>query len=196
MVDVVIASRNIGKIKEVNDIYKNYKINLLTLEDVNFDKTIIEDRNTFLDNALIKAETVSSFTKKNVLADDSGLEVEYLEGRPGVHSSRFAGDISDDNRNNIKLLKMLEEVPFEKRNAQFKCVMVLMIRDKEPIVTEGILKGRISDSLRGDNGFGYDPIFIPEGYNKTLAELKIEEKNKISHRYQALKKMSFFIKNL
>lgn len=196
MVDIVIASRNIGKIKEVNDIYKNYKINLLTLEDVNFDKTIIEDRNTFLDNALIKAETVSSFTKKNVLADDSGLEVEYLEGRPGVHSSRFAGDISDDNRNNIKLLKMLEEVPFEKRNAQFKCVMVLMIRDKEPIVTEGILKGRISDSLRGDNGFGYDPIFIPEGYNKTLAELKIEEKNKISHRYQALKKMSFFIKNL
>lgn len=144
-----------------------------------------ETGQTFYDNALIKAQAVKKFTKSSVLADDSGIMVDAIDGAPGIYSSRFAGRDGDDAANNEKLFHVLRDVPTEKRGAQFVCCLVY-IDEKEKISPfEGIVRGRIAFRETGKNGFGYDPLFIPDGYTVSMAELSDAEKNSISHRGNA-----------
>ncbi len=150
---------------------------------------VIEDGETFLANALKKARTISDYTGLAAIADDSGLAVDYLGGRPGVYSSRFSGSGATDERNIAKLLEDLDGVPREKRGAAFKCVLVLYERDGTFQSFEGSLEGYIGFSPRGFRGFGYDPVFIVPGYDKTVAEIEPDEKNRISHRGKAFEKL-------
>lgn len=186
---IVIASNNVGKIKEIQNILGNNKLEFLSLKDVGFYKEILEDQDSFKGNAYKKAECVAKDVNEIVLADDSGLEVDILNGQPGVFSARFAGKNATDEKNNEKLLEMMKDVPEEKRGAQFRCVLVLMLPNGKSFKAEGICRGKIADRPYGNEGFGYDPIFIPEGYNKTFGQMQEDEKNKISHRYLALQKL-------
>lgn len=186
---IVIASNNAGKIKEIKNILGNNKLEFLSLKDVGFYKEILEDQDSFKGNAYKKAECVAKDVNEIVLADDSGLEVDILNGQPGVFSARFAGKNATDEKNNEKLLEMMKDVPEEKRGAQFRCVLVLMLPNGKSFKAEGICRGKIADRPYGNEGFGYDPIFIPEGYNKTFGQMQEDEKNKISHRYLALQKL-------
>ena len=149
----------------------------------------MEDQDSFEGNAYKKAKSVARVINEIILADDSGLEVDILNGQPGVFSARFSGENATDEKNNEKLLKMMEGVPEEKRGAQFRCVLVLMLPNGKSFKVEGICRGRIADRPYGNEGFGYDPIFIPEGYNITFGQMGKDEKNRISHRFLALKKL-------
>ncbi len=164
--------------------------NILTLDDIGFIDDIPEEGSTFEENALIKAETVFGFSEGYpVLADDSGLEIDYLDGKPGVHSARFLGEDTPFYSKNKKIVEMLEGVPSELRTAHFICVMALLYPDGTHTTVEGRLDGKIAYKLRGTGGFGYDPIFfIPEDAC-TLAEMPSYEKNKISHRFKALQQI-------
>ena len=186
---IVIATNNAHKAKEISDILPDYTV--LTLADFDFIGDIEENGETFLDNAMIKAREGAKITKEIVIADDSGLEVDYLGGAPGVHSKRFA----DTDKERIeKLLSLLTDVEEEKRGARFKCT-VAIANDEEIIATfVGVVQGKIGYAPEGDNGFGYDPIFIPDGYSHSLAVLSAEEKNAISHRGNAFKKVARFLK--
>ncbi len=188
MEEIVIASNNKGKIGEIRSILTDW--NILSLSDVNFDREIEEPYHTFEDNAHIKAQTVHEFCGKNVLADDSGICVEALDDAPGVYSARYAGEPSDDVKNLEKLLSELKGQ--ENRNAFYKAVLCL-IWNEETYFFEGICKGTILEAPRGSGGFGYDPIFVPEGYDLSFAELPLEVKNKISHRGKALAQLQEFI---
>ena len=150
---------------------------------------IEEDGKTFTENALKKALFYSTYLEQLTLADDSGLEVETLKGMPGIHSARYAGERASPGQNNQKLLKEMEGIPTSKRGARFKCVMVLASTDGRKAVTEGVCRGRIGLKEVGRRGFGYDPLFILPHYGKTMAQISIEEKNRISHRGKALRKM-------
>jgi len=150
---------------------------------------IEEDGATFFDNALKKAKSVSEYTGEIVIADDSGLAVDYLEGRPGIHSARYAGDDADDEQNYLKLLEELRGVDPEHRGAAFKCVLVLYEPGGTYTAFEGALRGRITETPVGSEGFGYDPVFYVEAYDKTVAELDPEIKNHISHRAEAFQKL-------
>lgn len=191
MSDVLIATHNIKKRREINQLLKRFKdIKVLNLNDLDFHPpVIVEDGKTFRQNAVKKAVIVSKFFNGLVLADDSGLEVEALHGKPGVRSARFARKKATDAENNKKLLKLLENVPDKKRQARFVCYIALA-RDGHLLDSfEGTIKGRILAKPKGKNGFGYDPVFIPTGYKKTFAEIVATTKNRISHRALALKKL-------
>ncbi|MGH2812528.1 MAG: RdgB/HAM1 family non-canonical purine NTP pyrophosphatase, partial [Actinomycetota bacterium] len=146
-----------------------------------------ESGESYLENALIKARAISEATAKPALADDSGIEVDALGGRPGIHSARFAGPEATDAQNNAKLLSMLEGVPPEGRTARYRCVAVLVFPDGREIAGVGACEGSIEFEPRGSGGFGYDPYFVPEGESQTMAELTPERKNEISHRGRALR---------
>jgi len=150
---------------------------------------IEEDGKTFTDNAFKKALFYSTYLEQLTLADDSGLEVETLKGMPGIHSARYAGERASPGENNQKLLREMEGIPTSKRGARFKCVMALASTDGRKAVTEGVCRGRIGFKEVGKRGFGYDPLFILPHYGKTMAQISIEEKNRISHRGKALRKM-------
>jgi XTP/dITP diphosphohydrolase len=150
---------------------------------------IIEDGASFLENALKKARTISHHLNLPVLADDSGLVVDYLKGAPGIYSARFSGPSATDQKNNEKLLTLLEGVPEEKRRACFVCVLVFYAPSDQWIQTEGTCEGRIALAPEGDQGFGYDPVFYLPEFGKTMAQLPLETKNRISHRARALAKM-------
>jgi len=150
---------------------------------------VVEDGETFFENALKKARIVSEHTGQTVIADDSGLEVDALGGRPGVYSARYAGDGATDDDNNRKLLEELQGSPVEERGAAFRCVLILYRSDGTYSAFEGTLRGRIVESPAGDEGFGYDPVFYVEEYGKTVAELSPEVKNTISHRAEAFGKL-------
>jgi XTP/dITP diphosphohydrolase len=185
---IVIATFNYKKSKEIEKILKSFlpDIKFLSLKNFNNIKKIEEDGNSFEENAIKKAKGYYNQIRKNILAEDSGLVVEALNGAPGVYSSRFSGEKSNDYLNNIKLLKLLEKIPTEKRNAKF--ISVVALANEDGIHTfRGELRGKISFDIRGKSGFGYDPVFIPNGYDKTLAELGPAIKDKISHRFKALK---------
>ena len=191
--EVVLATRNVDKINEIKDMLKNLRLKILTFKDFPNLPYVKEEGNTLEENALLKARCVSHFTDKVALADDSGLEVEALEGAPGVFSSRFAGPGATYEDNNRKLLSSLRDIPDEKRKALFRCVVALVDpRGKERIV-EGVCKGKIILEARGKNGFGYDPLFQPEGSDKTFAEISPKEKNQISHRAKALLKAKMIL---
>lgn len=192
---VVLATRNSGKIIEFNERFAEVGWEIIPLpKDA---PTVIEDGLTFEENAIKKARSAAAFCGLPALSDDSGLEVDVLEGRPGVFSARFAGEHATDQQNNDKLLRELAGVPEETRTARFVCALAFVDvksdndsnRIIEPVVVRGNCEGRILTEPRGTNGFGYDPLlYIPE-LDKTIAELTIEEKHRISHRGEAIRKM-------
>ncbi|MBC7333773.1 MAG: RdgB/HAM1 family non-canonical purine NTP pyrophosphatase [Actinobacteria bacterium] len=229
--EIVIASKNKGKIREIKSYFSKLpKVRWLTFEEFESFPEVCEDGKSFIENAELKAKAIAEYTGKLTLADDSGLEVEYLGGKPGVMSSRYAEEDLDlcknrasnkvnnempgiessevrtgygadnkseeiDRRNRQKLLNQLKDVKDpKKRKARFVCSMVLWDPKSGPIFeTIGVCGGFISEREAGSGGFGYDPVFIPEGYTKTMAELDLEEKNKISHRGKALKALREFV---
>jgi len=190
-----IATENPGKLKEFEDILNSYnlKINLLSIKDLKNYISPEESGKTFYENALIKAKNAYKFSKLPTIADDSGLEVDYLNGLPGVHSKRFYNDSGNFDKNIEKLLDLLKNVPLEKRKARFRCVLIYKDNLFEKSF-DGILEGFIWFEKRGERGFGYDPIFYLPEYDKTVGELESFEKNKISHRFQAISKFVEFIK--
>ncbi|MHA6252099.1 XTP/dITP diphosphatase [Oceanobacillus sp. CAU 1775] len=197
MRQIVIATKNKGKIKEFEDFFKKYGIEVLSLYDLENNIPDIEETgSTFEENAALKAEQIAHILNKAVLADDSGLMVDALNGEPGIYSARYAGADKSDSENNNKLLKNLENVPEEKRTAKFVCTLAIARPGEETIFKTGYCHGQIGYSPKGEHGFGYDPLFIPNGYNKTMAELSPEEKNKISHRSEAIKQLDDWLKVL
>lgn len=186
---IVIATRNPGKAKEFQAIFGESGYQVKTLLDFPELPDVAETGKTFEENARLKAETIAQILKRPVLADDSGLKVDALGGMPGIYSARFAGEQKSDAANNAKLLHELTDVPDEKRTAQFHCTLVFAAPNKESLVVEAEWPGRIARIPRGENGFGYDPLFIVEGMDKHAAELSAAEKNKYSHRGQAIEKL-------
>lgn len=194
MKSLVVASNNEGKLREIKEILSDLNLDLKSLKDYPEIPEIIEDGKTFEENALKKAREAFSILQAPVLSDDSGLEVYSLNMQPGVYSARFAGEPKDYQRNNQKLLKLLENYHSDERKARFRCVVVFKTFETEHVV-EGFCDGRIITELRGSGGFGYDPLFIPDGYQQTFAELSQEVKNSISHRGRAFSLIKPIIKN-
>ncbi len=184
MKKIVFASGNYNKLKEVQSILNDYEV--ILAKDLGFTEEIEETGSTFYENALIKAKTVSLALNLPALADDSGLCVESLNGRPGIFSARYSIE-GTCKSNNLKLLKELKGV--KNRKAKFVCTLVYYTPSGKIISADGIIEGKILEKERGENGFGYDPLFYSIEYKKSLAEISMEEKNKISHRFRALKKL-------
>ena len=186
LMKLVFATNNNNKIKEIKSLLPD-SIQLLSLADINCLEEIPETSDTIVGNAIQKAQYVYDNYRYDCFADDTGLEIESLEGRPGVFSARYAGTECNSEDN---MQKVLNELGYQtNRKAQFKTVIALIIDGKETLF-EGIAKGVIAENKSGKEGFGYDPIFKPEGYNITFSEMSLEEKNKISHRAQAVKKLA------
>lgn len=183
--EILIATKNDGKLKEFKQIFEQKGIVVKSLKDINDDVEIVENGLSFEENARLKADGYAKSIGIPVLADDSGLEIDALNGRPGIFSARYAGD-HNDAANNAKVLSELGGIPDEKRTATFHSTIVVRKPDGSELVANGNLRGRILAVPRGDNGFGYDPLFFVEAKNKTLAEMTREEKNKISHRALAI----------
>ncbi|MFW6149125.1 MAG: RdgB/HAM1 family non-canonical purine NTP pyrophosphatase [Atribacterota bacterium] len=190
MLKLVLATRNSGKLKEIKYKLKKYPVIVESLNDYPEIPEIEETGKTFAENALIKAKTVVKWTKLPALADDSGLEIDYIGKKPGIYSSRWG---STDQERIKKVLDILQNTKSEQRGANFICVMSLVLPEQRDYTTRGVCSGRITLSPKGSKGFGYDPIFIPDGYDQTFAELGVDVKNKISHRAVALEKMIKFI---
>lgn len=184
---IIFATGNEGKAKEVKQLFEMTNFEIISLNDLEDNTEIIEDANTFEDNAKKKAKTIYDVYKLPVVADDSGLVVEQLNGKPGVHSARYAGEKCTYEDNNNKLLNELKNFS-QPHKAKFHCTAVYY-DGVEFMITEGKCEGEIIKTGRGNKGFGYDPIFLPVGYDKTLAELDINEKNKLSHRAEAFNKL-------
>ncbi len=186
---LVLATRNRGKVREIGSALAIPSLTFQSLNDFPDLPEVIEDGATFLENALKKARTVSEGLNFPVLSDDSGLVVDYLQGAPGIYSARFSGPEAIDQANNEKLLTLLQGVPEEKRTARFICVLVYYDPSGQWFQTEGTCAGRIAPAPKGDQGFGYDPVFYLPEFQKTMAQLPLETKNRISHRAKALAKM-------
>lgn len=199
MKKILLATNNTHKVEEIQAILKDLGYEVLARDQVydgNFD--VDENADTLAGNALLKAQSLRNLVPESymVLADDTGLFVDALDGDPGVHSARYAGDGHDDEANKKKLLKELEDLPETERTARFKTVMALVEAGKDPVFIEGALEGKIAEEERGSSGFGYDPLFIPEGYSLSLGQMNPEEKNRISHRHNALIKLAEYLKGL
>ena len=192
MKKIIFATKNRGKAKEVKHIFQSLDVEIISLNDIDESIEIEETGVTFEENALLKARIVFDKFKLPTIADDSGLVVEQLNGAPGIYSSRYAGDDGNDIANNRKLLTELKKYPHPHK-AKFVCSAVYYDENNSH-TSEGEISGRIIEDERGTNGFGYDPLFVPENYEKTLAEFESEIKNKISHRYQAFIKLKKQIK--
>ena len=186
---IVFASNNEHKIREIKSILGN-SFTLLSLSDINIKEDIPEDEPLLEGNALSKARYIYNATGMNVFADDTGLEIDALNGLPGVHSARFAGESKDSSANIEKVLSLLGRTG--NRKARFRTVIALILEKKEYLF-EGIVTGTIINNKRGDEGFGYDPVFIPDGENQTFAEMELAEKNRISHRARAFEKLQEFL---
>jgi XTP/dITP diphosphohydrolase len=188
---LIFASNNQHKVEEINSVIGNaYKV--ISLKDAGIDIDIPEPHDTIEANASEKSTTIYRITGQNCFGDDTGLEVEALNGEPGVKSARYAGEEKNFAANIDKLLYKLSGL--ENRSARFKTIISLMWKGREHLF-EGIIKGRIIEERKGGNGFGYDPVFIPEGSEKTFGEMALEEKNKFSHRRKAMDKLIDFLKN-
>lgn len=190
---LVLATRNQGKVKELREILGHLRVEVLSLQDFPEIGEIVENGQTFAANALIKARTVAGQTQLMAVADDSGLEVDYLQGAPGIFSARFAGEDTNDLKNNLKLLSLLEGVPNQQRTARFRCVIAVVIPSGEEYTAEGTCEGLVGYEMQGENGFGYDPLFFLPKYGRTFAQLESETKNRISHRGRALEKVKDFL---
>ncbi|MEB2358589.1 XTP/dITP diphosphatase [Bacillus pumilus] len=190
MKTAIIATHNAGKAKEFKAILEPKGFTVKTLADIGFTEEIEETGHTFEENAIIKAEAIQSKAGEMVIADDSGLSIDYLGGKPGVYSARYAGEHKNDAENVEKVLSELQGIEKEDRTARFRCALAVSIPGKETKTVEGSVEGFIAEEPIGENGFGYDPIFIVKDKDQTMAELSPEEKNKISHRAVALQKLS------
>jgi XTP/dITP diphosphohydrolase len=193
MKELIVATRNYGKLEEIRQVLQGSVETILSLADFPGLTEIIEDGNTFEENALKKAYAVASEIRKPVIADDSGLTVDSLDGRPGIYSARFAGEDANDEKNNAKLILELSGIPAENRSASFHCTIALCLPGGFSRTFEGKLEGMIIDNPKGCHGFGYDPLFFIPEYGKTLAELDPEVKNSISHRAKALEKLKEYL---
>ncbi len=186
---IIFASNNQHKVKEIKSILGN-SFTLLSLSDININEDIPEDEPLLEGNALLKARYINKVTGMDVFADDTGLEIDALNGLPGVHSARFAGDSKDSDANIEKILNMLGDTV--DRKARFRTVIALIINGEEYLF-EGIVTGTIISEKRGTGGFGYDPVFVPDGKKQTFAEMDLDEKNSISHRARAFEKLRNFL---
>jgi XTP/dITP diphosphohydrolase len=184
---VVLATGNPGKLKEMREILAGHGLEVVAQSDLGIAPPV-EDGDTFIANALLKARHAAAISGLPAIADDSGLEVDALEGRPGLHTARYAGPNADERANNDKLLSELADIPAARRGARYRCAMVFLrnAADPAPIVAEAFWEGRIGFERRGSGGFGYDPLFIVAGGSHTAAEMPAVEKNRVSHRGQAL----------
>lgn len=192
---VILASNNIKKIKEIKEILTGYPFEVYSLNDMNINIDVEEDGLTFEDNAKKKAIEIHQYLINNgesnfiVLSDDSGLEVDCLNGKPGVYSARYSGEHGNDYKNNIKLLQEMKDFKGDDRSARFVCVIAVVFEDGSVKTVRGEVEGAIIEELKTEGGFGYDPLFFHRGLNKTFGEATPEEKNAISHRGNALKKL-------
>lgn len=186
---LIFATHNRNKAFEIHNLLPSH-FHLLTLDDINFHDEIPENEPTIEGNSVFKAQFIYNEFELNCFADDTGLEIEALNGRPGVHSARYSGEDRNPDANMNRVLDELKGI--SNRNARFKTVITLVIEGEQHIF-EGIVNGRIIDEKRGTNGFGYDPIFIPENETRTFAEMELTEKNEFSHRARALDKMIDFL---
>lgn len=196
MKKLIFATNNEGKMKEVRELLKDLNFQILSLKEAGLHTEIEENGTTFEENAIIKAKTVMELSKEIVLADDSGLEIDYLGKAPGVYSARFLGETTSYEFKNQYILDKLQNVPAEKRGARFVCVIACAIPDGRIRTEQAVIEGRIAQKVAGANGFGYDPIFYVPEFSCTTAELTMEQKNQISHRAKALKQMKSFLQEL
>lgn len=184
---IILSTGNIHKVNEIKGILKDMPFEVVSKNDLGYeDFDVVEDGSTLQENALKKAEELHKLTKGIVIADDTGLYVDALKGEPGVYSARYAGEHATYADNNKLLLEKLKDIPKEKRTAHFKTVIAVVLEDGSKLMAEGQCKGHIAFQERGERGFGYDPLFVVEGMDKTFSEMSEEEKNKISHRANAL----------
>ncbi len=186
---IIFATGNQGKMREIRDIMSDLDAEILSMKEAGIEADIEEDGKTFEENAVIKAKAVAAFTDAIVLADDSGLEIDYLNKEPGIYSARYLGEDTPYFVKNKNLIERLAGVPDEKRTARFVCAIAAVMPDGEIVTTRGVIEGRIGYEEKGDNGFGYDPIFYVPEYGVTTAQLTEDEKNRISHRGRALNAM-------
>ena len=184
---VIFATGNEGKMREIRMILKAYPVEVVSMKEAGIDTDIVEDGNTFEENALIKARAIMKLTGDIVLADDSGLEIDYLNKAPGIYSARFLGEDTDYDTKNNYILDKLSGVPDEKRTARFVCAMAAVFPDGSETTRRGVIEGIIGHEIAGRNGFGYDPIFYLPEYGCMSAQLAPEKKNEISHRGKALR---------
>lgn len=196
MKKIIIATGNKGKAKEFETLFSPLGYKVLTLHDLEGATEVEETGTTFEENAILKAETLCEQFNTMVIADDSGLMIDALDGRPGVYSARYAGEQKNDDDNIDKVLEELKDVPEEKRTARFYCALAVAVPGEETMTVSGTVEGRIASSRQGENGFGYDPVFYVPDLGKMMAELKPEEKNAISHRANALKKLKELLPTL
>jgi XTP/dITP diphosphohydrolase len=187
--EVMVATRNKGKLREFRDALKGLNLRIYGLSDFPDVPEIEEDGRSFTENALKKARSYARYFGKLTLADDSGLEVDSLKGQPGVHSARYAGERASSQENNQKLLREMQGIPISKRGARFRCIIAMKSPAGKEVLAEGTCRGRIGFKEKGRKGFGYDPLFILLRGGRAMAELSLEEKNKISHRGKALRKI-------
>jgi XTP/dITP diphosphohydrolase len=194
--EIIVATKNRGKIREIRKALRGLGLKIYSLKDFSDVPEVVEDGKSFTENALKKARFYSKYFGKLTIADDSGLEVEVLKGWPGIYSARYAGEEASDRKNNQKLLKEMEGIRISNRGARFKCVLAMVSTDGREAVAEGSCRGRIGFREMGRRGFGYDPIFILPQDGKTMAQLTLEEKNRVSHRGKALRKLKKIIGTL
>lgn len=189
MQEIIVATKNEGKIKEMKAIFANKDVQVKSLLDYPSIPDIEETGETFAENAKIKAQAIANVFQRPVIADDSGLIVDALDGAPGVYSARYAGEEKNDEKNNEKLLRELQNVSEQERTARFYCALCVAFPDGKSYIFEGSCEGMIAKEPKGENGFGYDPIFYIPHLKKTMAQLSQEEKNQLSHRAKAIEKL-------
>ena len=193
--DIILASNNANKLREMKEKLSKYGMNVISQKEAGYDIEVEETGSTFAENAILKATEINKLSGNPVIADDSGLEIDYLNGAPGIYSARFAGENATDEDKINKVLELMKGVPEEKRTARFKCDICYIDENKEQHIFEGVAEGKIGLKPAGNNGFGYDPIFICEK-NTTFAELSGVEKNSISHRGKAIEMFVDFLKKV
>ena len=193
---LILASNNEGKIKEFSQILSEIGIEVVSLKQIGLDVEVIEDKETFIENAIKKATEVCKICGQPVLADDSGLAVDYLNGAPGVYSARYSCPEPTPEKNRIKLLEELKDVPYEQRTARFICMLALVFPDGRLMTSRGECEGLITEEQIGESGFGFDPLFYYPPLDKTFAELNPYEKNEVSHRGQAIKNLRDELKKM
>ena len=192
---LILATRNKGKLKEIQVLLSDLDIDIMSLDEAENAPHVVEDGKTFMENAFKKAKVIAEATGIMALADDSGLEVDALDGAPGIHSARYSGENASDASNNNKLLADLKGVSSEKRGAHFSCVIIVYHPSGRWISTEARCEGEITTNPSGDQGFGYDPVFYIPSIKRTMAQLSPEEKNSLSHRGKALEKLKAELPN-
>lgn len=189
MTEIVFATGNPGKAREVAMMFADMDVCVKTLNEAGIKAEIVENGSTFMENACIKAKTIARYTDKIVLADDSGLVIDHLNGEPGIYSARYMGEDTSYDIKNRNILERMRGVPDDLRSARFVCAMAAVMPDGEVIETEGVMEGRIGHEIAGENGFGYDPIFYLPEFELSSAQITPEEKNEVSHRGKALRLM-------